>query len=102
MLKVYAWQQKWTEASSVASDIVASGEYRLVDDYGSIFLQGGEFNDESVFEIAFWNASGGDWGFFEEGTLTTYSSDLVALLEDLVLTCRLKTWWMNLKKETLA
>jgi len=70
LIKVYAWQQQWTEAKSVAEDLVNSGVYRLVDDYGSIFSQAGEFNDESVFEIAYMNASGGDWGFFEEGTLT--------------------------------
>ncbi len=70
LLKTYAWQEKWEDAVQVASDIVASGEYHLVDSYGTIFQLSGEFNEESVFEIAYWNGSGGDWGFFEEGTLT--------------------------------
>ena len=70
LIKAYAWQEKWAEAKQVAADLVASGEYRLVDEYGSIFTQAGEFNEESIFEIAYMNASGGDWGFFEEGTLT--------------------------------
>ena len=56
----------------MAEDIINSGEYRLVGNYGSIFTPSGENNDESIFEIQYMNASGGNWGRnnANEGTFT--------------------------------
>ena len=62
LLKTYLFQSKWPEAKAVAEEIVNSGEYSLVGDYSSIFTSGGENNSESVFEIQYMNASGGNWG----------------------------------------
>ena len=62
LVKAYLWQNKFTEAEALAFEIVNSGEYELVADYNSIFTTGGENNSESVFEIQYMNASGGNWG----------------------------------------
>ncbi len=62
LLKTYLFQSKWTEAKDIAEDIINSGEYSLVGDYSTIFSSGGENNAESVFEIQYMNASGGNWG----------------------------------------
>ncbi|MEZ4827262.1 MAG: RagB/SusD family nutrient uptake outer membrane protein [Bacteroidia bacterium] len=70
LVKAYAFQAKWTDAEPVADDIIQSGEYYLVDDFPSIFTIAGENGPESIFEIQYMNRSNGDWGRFEEGTLT--------------------------------
>ena len=62
LLKVYLFQSKWQEAKAIAEDIINSGEYNLVADYSNIFTSGGENNEESIFEIQYMNASGGNWG----------------------------------------
>jgi len=62
LLKTYLFQSKWAEAKAVAEDLIASGEYSLVPNYNQIFTTGGENNEESVFEIQYMNASGGNWG----------------------------------------
>ncbi len=62
LLKAYLFQSKWVEAKAVAEDLIASGEYSLVGNYSQIFTTGGENNAESVFEIQYMNASGGNWG----------------------------------------
>ncbi len=61
LVKTYLWRQKWAEAKTVAAEIVASNEYRLMPKYADIFTLNGENNEESVFEIQFMNASGGNW-----------------------------------------
>ncbi len=72
LLKTYLFQSKWTEAKVVAENIIQSGEYSLVGNYNQIFTTGGENNSESVFEIQYMNASGGNWGRnnANEGTFT--------------------------------
>ncbi len=62
LLKVNLWQKKWSQARQVAEDLIKSGEYRLVANYKDIFTLDGENNNESVFEIQYMNASGGNWG----------------------------------------
>lgn len=62
LVKTYLWRQKWAEAKTTAEEIVNSGEYQLVTSYADIFPVYGENNSESVFEIQFMNASGGNWG----------------------------------------
>lgn len=62
LVKTLLWRQKWAEAKTVAEAIISSNEYQLVDDYADIFTQDGENNSESVFEIQYMNASGGNWG----------------------------------------
>ncbi|MFN8303846.1 MAG: RagB/SusD family nutrient uptake outer membrane protein [Saprospiraceae bacterium] len=62
LVKTYLWRNKWAEAKATAEAIIQSGEYHLVADYADIFPLYGENNSESVFEIQYMNASGGNWG----------------------------------------
>ncbi len=62
LVKTLLWREKWAEAKTVAEAIVGSNEYQLVDNYADIFTEDGENNSESVFEIQYMNASGGNWG----------------------------------------
>lgn len=62
LVKTYLWRQKWADAKATAEAIINSGEYQLVPDYADIFPLYGENNEESVFEIQYMNASGGNWG----------------------------------------
>lgn len=62
LVKTYLWREKWAEAKATAAEIIASNEYQLTPDYADIFTLDGENNAESVFEIQYMNASGGNWG----------------------------------------
>ena len=62
LLKTLVWQQRWAEAQTVAEDIVNSNEYQLESNYARIFTREGENGPESIFEIQYMNASGGNWG----------------------------------------
>ena len=62
LVKAYLWREKWAEAKATAEAVIQSGEYQLVADYADIFPLYGENNEESVFEIQYMNASGGNWG----------------------------------------
>ncbi len=72
LVKSYLWMEDWASAQTTAEAIVASGEYQLTPNYADIFTSGGENNMESVFEIQYMNASGGNWGKnnANEGTFT--------------------------------
>lgn len=72
LAKSYLFQQKYAEALVQTQAVIQSGEYTLVTDYGTIFTRAGENNSESVFEIQYMNASGGNWGknAGNEGTFT--------------------------------
>lgn len=62
LAKAYMYQQKYAEAEAVLSDVIQSGQYDLADNFSSIFTLAGENNEESIFEIQYMNASGGNWG----------------------------------------
>jgi len=62
LAKTYLWREKWPEAKAAAEAVVTSNEYVLVANYADIFPLYGENNSESVFEIQYMNASGGNWG----------------------------------------
>lgn len=62
LTKAYLWQENWSAAQTTAEAIVNSNEYQLTPDYANIFTSAGENNMESVFEIQYMNASGGNWG----------------------------------------
>jgi hypothetical protein len=62
LVKSYLWMENWSAAQATAEAIVNSGEYQLTPNYADIFTTGGENNMESVFEIQYMNASGGNWG----------------------------------------
>lgn len=50
-VKADLWRQNWASALSTAKQIIASGQYSLVSDYGSQFRKTGENGPESIFEI---------------------------------------------------
>ncbi len=62
LAKAYLWRKKYSEAKSVTEQIINTNQYQLVSDYADIFTLDGENNSESVFEIQYMNASGGNWG----------------------------------------
>ncbi|MBN8678276.1 MAG: RagB/SusD family nutrient uptake outer membrane protein [Chitinophagales bacterium] len=62
LVKSYLWRKKWSQAKESAAEIIASNEYQLTANYADIFTLDGENNEESVFEIQYMNASGGNWG----------------------------------------
>jgi len=72
LAKTYLFQQKFPQAEAMAAEVISSGEYALTPNYANIFTSAGENNIESVFEIQYMNASGGNWGRnnANEGTFT--------------------------------
>ena len=56
--KAYLYQDKFPEAAAVLDQVIDSGQYSLVDDYGQIFESEGENGTESVFEIQYTDAEG--------------------------------------------
>lgn len=72
LLKTLIWQQRWSEAQMLAEEILSSNQYQLEPNYAKIFTQEGENGPESIFEIQYMNASGGNWGKnnANEGTFT--------------------------------
>ena len=64
---LYLWQKKWSDAETVARDVVTSGEYSLITSgYEDVFSTstGNKNNQESVFEIQFMEGSAGYNGGF--------------------------------------
>ncbi len=70
LVKVYMWRQNWTQAKLMAEEVVASGQYFLAPDFGSIYSMEGENGPGSIFEIQFMTESGGTWDNPNEGTLS--------------------------------
>jgi hypothetical protein len=62
LAKAYLWRKKWADAKKVTDEIIKSNQYTLVSKYADIFPLFGENNSESIFEIQYMNASGGNWG----------------------------------------
>ena len=62
LAKAYMWRGKWNQAFQATQQVIESGQYTLVPNYADIFPLYGENNSESVFEIQYMNASGGNWG----------------------------------------
>ena len=50
------------EAATYFQDVINSGNYSLMPNYGDIFLRQNEWGPESVFEIQFSDNRPGDWG----------------------------------------
>lgn len=51
--KVYLFQEKWGQASAKFAEVINSGQYSLLPNYGDNFNGLGENGSESVFEIQF-------------------------------------------------
>lgn len=59
--KVYLSQQKYTEAASEFNEVISSGLYSLVDNYGDNFREDMQNNAESIFEIQFSRGDFNPW-----------------------------------------
>ena len=51
--KIYLFQNKYDEAASAFNKVINSGQYQLVSDFSTIFLNSNENNSESVFEVQY-------------------------------------------------
>jgi len=60
--KAYLYQQKYDEASGVLESVITSNTYDLVSDYNTIFEEVGENNEESVFEVQYFEGQGAGFG----------------------------------------
>ena len=51
LAKVHLFQEEYQEAQARAEEVINSGEYSLLPDYGEIFTPGGENSSGSIFEV---------------------------------------------------
>ncbi|MCK8479822.1 RagB/SusD family nutrient uptake outer membrane protein [Psychroserpens algicola] len=63
--KIYLYQDKFEEAAITLDQVINSGQYQLVEDFGTIFLNSNENNIESVFEIQYFGGEGGGFDCFQ-------------------------------------
>lgn len=54
--RVYLYEEKFEEAKAAALEVINSGDYKLVDDYGFQFKLEGEHSSESILEINFYDS----------------------------------------------
>lgn len=62
------FQNKYNEAVVVLKDLIDSGEYSLLNDFGALWRPEGEFGSENIFEINYL-ASDSGWGEDCEGSI---------------------------------
>ncbi|PHN08706.1 RagB/SusD family nutrient uptake outer membrane protein [Flavilitoribacter nigricans] len=60
--KALVYQEKYAEAAPVLDEVINSGVYDLYTDFSTLFLQQGENNIESVFEVQYSNIQGAGFG----------------------------------------
>jgi tetratricopeptide (TPR) repeat protein len=63
--KIYLYQDKFSEAASTLDQIVISGQYQLVQNFGTLFLNSNENSSEAVFEVQHFGGEGGGFGCFQ-------------------------------------
>ena len=64
--KIYLYQNKYDEAADAFNKVISSGQYQLVSNYASIFLNNNENNVESVFEVQYSGSQeGAGFGCFQ-------------------------------------
>ena len=51
--QVALYQEDWAGAAAAARDVVESGDYALVEDYGALFTAGGAPTSEDIFRVIF-------------------------------------------------
>lgn len=66
--KVYLYQEKYALAHQIFDEVISSGEYSLVADYGTIWLKGERAGSESIFEVLYCSQNQHDWGGPWDGT----------------------------------
>jgi len=77
LIKVLVFQEKYSEAKQVYTDLFPIGEYELAPDYASIFVIEGEFGSGSIFEINYltnndMSLTPGFWYIGTEGSAQAY------------------------------
>ncbi len=63
--KIYLYQDKFPEAATTLDQVITSGQYQLVDDYSTVFLNSNENNSESVFEVQYFGGEGASFDCFQ-------------------------------------
>lgn len=63
--KIYLYQDKFTEAANTLDQVINSGQYQLVTDFGTLFLNSNENTQESVFEVQYFGGEGGGFDCFQ-------------------------------------
>lgn len=53
LAKVHLTREEWDQAAEHAGNVIASGTYRLLDEWKAVFQISNEFNDENMFEVNF-------------------------------------------------
>ena len=71
LVKSYIFQEKWSEAETLASAIVNSGEYDLEANYNDVFKLSHDNGVESIFDIQYVDVETGEWGDSQEGQVTS-------------------------------
>ena len=51
LAKVYLYQNKWALSKGMCDLIISSGQFSLLNDYGMIWREAGEFSPESIWEV---------------------------------------------------
>lgn len=59
--KTLLYQDRFTEAATKLDEVINSGNYGLVDDYGSMFTVSNEGHSETVFDIEYSGLEGGSY-----------------------------------------
>ncbi len=63
--KIYLYQDKFPEAANTLEQVIISGQYQLAEDFGTIFLNSNENNQESVFEVQYFGGEGASFDCFQ-------------------------------------
>ena len=64
LARVYMQQGDYANAKPLLQSIIASGLYKLVDNYNDNFLEETEYNAESIFEVGFMDSNANfSWGY---------------------------------------
>lgn len=86
LMHAYMWRKKWKQAEQLGDRIIDSKQYRLADDYTTIWTTGGEFGPGSIFEINMADIPGKNTGsninLFEAGR-DTWGYGFVCPTQDL-------------------
>ena len=51
LAKAYLYQERWTDAFTMAGQVIGSGQYGLMDSYADVWREVGENQEESIFEV---------------------------------------------------
>lgn len=61
LAEVYLTQQNWKAAADKAQEVISSGQYQLLEDFGSIFSIGNKNNKEIIYSIQYDGIKVSNW-----------------------------------------